>query len=72
MAWKKNKRLVAAGFADLVYLPRERSGWDATLASLAYGMRMALERGRPDLGAWAARRPGKWQAFRAATVGETS
>jgi hypothetical protein len=55
MPWKKNKKLRARGFRDLEYLPRERSGWDCTLASYAYGVRMAVERRPPDLSAWAAR-----------------
>ncbi|MHC4503925.1 MAG: hypothetical protein ACYTFI_11520 [Planctomycetota bacterium] len=55
MPWKKNKRLISEGYPDLEYLPKERSGWDATLACLAYGIRMEVERGRGDLAAWAAR-----------------
>ena len=55
MAWKKNKRLVAEGFPDLQYIPRERCGWDLTLACLAYAIRRRFERHAPDLNAWAAR-----------------
>lgn len=55
MPWKKNKRLVCEGYPDLEYLPKERSGWDATLACLAYRVRMELEGSLPDLAAWAAR-----------------
>lgn len=55
MPWKPNKRLVAQGFHDLMYLPRARSGWDSTLAALAYGMRLDLDDAPPDLNAWAAR-----------------
>ena len=55
MSWRKDERLVAEGFRDLQYLPHGRSGWDATLASLAYGVRRQIERGQADLAAWAAR-----------------
>lgn len=55
MAWKPNRKLVAEGFRDLEHVPRERAGWDATLSCLAYGMRMDIERGTPDLNEWAAR-----------------
>jgi len=54
MPWKANRPLLEAGFSDLRYLPRERCGWDATLAALAYGIRAQLERRLPDLNAWAA------------------
>ena len=55
MAWQVNRKTIAAGFADLKYLPPTRGGWDATLACLAYGARMAIQRRCPDLNAWAAR-----------------
>jgi len=55
MPWKANKKLVSQGLGDLEYLPRERCGWDNTLACLAFGMRMDIERRAPDLNAWAAR-----------------
>jgi len=55
MPWSKNKRLVADGFADLEYLPKGRTEWDFTLASLAYGVRRDIARRPPDLNAWAAR-----------------
>jgi hypothetical protein len=55
MHWKKNKKLLARGFHDLEYLPRDRCGWDCTLSSLAYGVRAALASRTPDLNAWAAR-----------------
>ncbi|MDP6117842.1 MAG: hypothetical protein QF437_31740 [Planctomycetota bacterium] len=55
MSWKKNKKLVSQGFRDLQFLPKERSGWDATLASLAYGLRRHIAGSAPDLGDWAAR-----------------
>ena len=53
--WKPNKRLAAQGFPDLKYLPKERCGWDCSLASLAFGARRAILDGPPDLSAWAAR-----------------
>ena len=55
MAWRKDKRLIADGFADLQYLPHGRAGWDASLAALAYGVRRDIGHGMADLGAWAAR-----------------
>ena len=55
MPWKKNRKLLAEGYRDLAYLPRGRSAWDATLSSLAYGVRMELDKRPPDLSAWAAR-----------------
>jgi hypothetical protein len=36
-------------------VPHGRTGWDFTLACLAYGMRLEIERRPPDLNAWAAR-----------------
>jgi len=55
ISWKKNRKLVDLGFRDLEYLPRETSGWDMTLASLAYGARLDIAGVQPDLNAWAAR-----------------
>jgi hypothetical protein len=55
MPWQRNKRLMAEGFRDLQYLPRDRCGWDMTLASLAFNARLTVERRPPDLAAWAAR-----------------
>lgn len=55
MPWKKNKRLIEDGFADLAYVPRAKCGWDCTLAAAAYAVRRALDRRGPDLAAWAAR-----------------
>jgi hypothetical protein len=66
VAWKANKRLVKEGFPDLEYLPRERTGWNATLTSLAFAVRRDIGRAPPDLGAWAARHgvapSGRWAA----------
>jgi len=55
MPWKTNKRLISQGFPDLQYVPKERCGWDCTLASLAYAARMPMDGRWPDLTAWAAR-----------------
>jgi len=55
MGWRKNKRLTLQGFRDLEYLPKERCGWDCTLASLAYGARQIIDHRPADLSAWAAR-----------------
>jgi hypothetical protein len=54
MGWKVNKKLVDEGYVDLKYLPKERCGWDMTLATLVYGIRMELENRSPDLNVWAA------------------
>jgi len=53
MGWTRNKRAVGEGFPDLEYMPKDRSGWDCTLASLAYALRLAVDRRPPDLSAWA-------------------
>ena len=55
MVWKKNKRLAAQGLPDLAWVPKQRCGWDCTLIAHAYAMRRAIEGGKPDLAAWAAR-----------------
>jgi hypothetical protein len=55
MDWPRNRRLVEEGFRDLAYVPRDRTGWDMTLASLAFGVRRVIERHPPDLNGWAAR-----------------
>ena len=47
--------MISEGLHDLQYLPRQRCGWDCTLASLAYAARTVIEGARPDLAAWAAR-----------------
>ncbi len=69
MSWKPNKKLVEEGFKDLKYVPRERAGWDATLACEAYRARMEIDRRSPDLGAWAARH-GLPASGRCAELGE--
>lgn len=53
--WKKNHKLLDEGYHDLAYLPRERCGWDCTLASLAFALRREIQHGRIDLNAWATR-----------------
>ena len=51
--WRKDRRLARDGYQDLEYLPRDRSGWNATLAAFAYSMRRRIA-GRADLDLWAA------------------
>ncbi|HUU21473.1 MAG TPA: hypothetical protein VM389_02970 [Phycisphaerae bacterium] len=51
--WRKDRKLARSGFRDLEYLPRGRSGWNATLAAYAYWARRQLA-GPPDLNLWAA------------------
>jgi len=46
--WQKNQRLLRAGFPDLAYVPKGRSGWNMTLAALAYSARRNLA-GSADL-----------------------
>jgi hypothetical protein len=53
--WRRNKRLVADGYADLEWVPHGRAGWDLTLACLAYGIRMEADPQPPGLNAWATR-----------------
>jgi hypothetical protein len=55
MAWKPNRKLIELGHEDLEYVPRGASGWDATLACMSYGLRMAVDGRAPDLNSWAAR-----------------
>jgi len=50
--WRKNRQMVKRGFTDLQYLPQARSGWNATLAALAFALRRQLE-GQADLNIWA-------------------
>ena len=50
--WSKNRKLVRDGFKDLEYLPRSRTGWNATLAAHAYSVRRRIA-GRADLNQWA-------------------
>lgn len=53
--WRKNRKLVRRGFKDLEYLPRSRTGWNATLAAYAYSIRRQIAGARaPDLNRWAA------------------
>jgi len=51
--WRRNRRLVRSGFKDLEYLPRSRTGWNATLAAHAYSARRQIA-GTVDLNLWAA------------------
>ena len=50
--WSKNRKMVKRGFPDLQYLPKARTGWNATLAALAFALRRQLD-GRADLNTWA-------------------
>ena len=52
-SWRKHRGLVREGFRDLEYLPRGRTGWNATLAACAYSVRQHVA-GQADLGIWAA------------------
>jgi hypothetical protein len=69
MGWKKRKKPFVKDFPDVAYLPPERTGWDFTLAALAYGARREIECGKPDLGRWAARH-GLPPSARASDLGE--
>ena len=51
--WSKDRKLRKKGFRDLEYLPKERSGWNCTLAAHAFSARRQLT-GPPDLNLWAA------------------
>ena len=50
--WRRNRRLVRGGFKDLEYMPRSRTGWNATLAAYAYAVRRKVARAA-DLNLWA-------------------
>jgi hypothetical protein len=52
-SWQKNRKMVKRGYSDLVYLPRSRAGWNATLAALAFSQRLH-NAGHADLNEWAA------------------
>lgn len=51
--WQKNRRMLQRGYGDLVYLPRSKTGWNATLAALAFSQRLN-HAGDADLNQWAA------------------
>ena len=52
MSWRKNRKMIAAGYPDLAYVPHERCGWDCTLGALALAVRRDIEGGgRVDLSA---------------------
>ena len=69
MAWKRNKTDIAEECRDLEWLPRHRCGWDCTLSSLAFGMRMEIPGAVADLNAWASRH-GAPPSARYAELGE--
>jgi len=50
--WAKNRKLARSGFKDLEYLPRSRTGWNATLAAYAFSARRRIA-GKADLNLWA-------------------
>lgn len=50
--WSRNRAMVKRGYADLSYLPKSRTGWNATLAALAYYQRQHHFK-RADLNLWA-------------------
>jgi len=50
--WRRNRKLVKSGFRDLAYLPRSRTGWNATLAAYAYSVRQHVL-GSADVNLWA-------------------
>lgn len=50
--WRKNRKLVRDGFRSLEYLPRSRTGWNATLAAYAYSVRRQIAE-TCDLNQWA-------------------
>ncbi len=52
VAWRPNRRMLRDGWADLKWLPRDRAGWNMTLAAWAYAMRRQLAE-RADLNLWA-------------------
>ena len=51
--WRKNRKMLKQGYADLVYLPKSRARWNATLAALAFSQRLNRA-GHADLNQWAA------------------
>ncbi len=50
--WQKNRRMLQRGYGDLVYLPKSRTGWNTTLAALAFSQR-PNRAGDADLNEWA-------------------
>lgn len=51
--WRKRRDLLRSGHKDLMYLPHEKCGWNATLSALAWSGRRQIEE-KPDLNLWAA------------------
>jgi hypothetical protein len=51
--WRKDRKLVRRGYGDLAYLPRTRTGWNATLAAYAFSARRGAL-GAANLNLWAA------------------
>ena len=50
--WNRNRRMVKRGYLDLAYLPKSKTGWNATLASLSFYERLR-HCGGADLNLWA-------------------
>ena len=51
--WRRNRKLARGGFKGLEYMPRQRAGWNATLAAYAFSARRAIA-GKVGLDLWAA------------------
>jgi hypothetical protein len=50
--WQKNRKMLQRGYSDLVYLPKSRTGWNATLGAVAFSQRLSRA-GDSDLNEWA-------------------
>jgi hypothetical protein len=50
--WRRRRDMARKGHKDLLYLPRSRCGWNATLSALAWSARRQVENS-PDLNLWA-------------------
>ena len=69
MEWKKNKKILSAGWRDLEYLPPGKCDWNHTLAALSFGCRKDLQGGKANLNEWATRH-GVPASSRYASLGE--
>lgn len=50
--WRRNRSMVKRGYSDLSYLPKSKTGWNGTLASLAFSQRQRHVEAA-DLNQWA-------------------
>jgi hypothetical protein len=50
--WRRNRAMVKRGYGDLAYLPKSKTGWNATLAAQAYSQRQHHCKAA-DLNLWA-------------------